>query len=87
MSSKPPSIDPLATDLISTAQASALLRERGHQANPQTIWTWITKGRREVRLPAIRVGNSFKTNEAALRWFLLEVDRRAREEWGMAHAG
>lgn len=82
-----PTVDPLARDLLSTAEASILLRDRGHNASAQTIWTWITKGRRGVRLPAVRVGNGFKTNEAALRWFLLEVDRRSRDSWGLQHAG
>ena len=69
----PPNIDPLDPDLLTTAQASAMVRAAGLLGNPATVWKWIVKGKAGIRLPAIWVGCGYRTNREALRWFLREV--------------
>jgi hypothetical protein len=73
-------IDPLAPDVVSLAQAARLLPSLrgGRPVHPSTLWRWASSGVAGVRLPIIRVGGTACTSRQALRQFLADVEAARR---------
>lgn len=61
----------LPTNLISLAQAARLLPASadGRRISPSTLFRWITRGTRGVRLRAWRLGRRLYTTDTALNEF------------------
>jgi len=65
-------IDPLATDLITLEEAAALVPGRPHR---HTVYRWYSYGCHGYRLETIKLNGRVLTSPAALRDFLLAIQR------------
>lgn len=74
MHNPPPTIDPLADDLLTDAKVGKLLG-----VSPATVWRYRVKGKRGVRLPAIPWGRGAATTRDCIRWFYAELQHRQAE--------
>lgn len=60
-------IDPLAADLSAKAAAKLI---PGHP-NHMTVWRWMTRGVRGIKLPSVIIAGERRTSREALREFLI----------------
>jgi hypothetical protein len=66
-------IDPQTEPLLTLPRAChlAVLKRDGKPLNLSTIWRWVVKGHKGIRLESLRVGGRVLTTEGAIARFLI----------------
>jgi Protein of unknown function (DUF1580) len=72
-------LDLTAETLLPLSRAARVLpaSRRGRPVNVSTLFRWVTKGTRGVRLEALRLGGQWFTSEEALRRFAARLTERS----------